>query len=76
MVRGKGKSISNKNQGYLASSGPISPTTVSTGYHNTPEKQDSDIKSQLFMMIKCRRPSGSLNLRRTGSLEQMGKELE
>jgi hypothetical protein len=44
MARGKGKNISNRNQGYLASSEPSSPTTVSTGYPNTPEKQDSDLK--------------------------------
>ena len=51
MVRGKDKNISNRNQGYLASSEPRSPTTVSPGYPNTPEKQDSDVKSHLMMMI-------------------------
>jgi uncharacterized protein YukE len=50
MARGKGKKISNKNQGYLASSEPCSPTT-SPGYSNTP-KQDSDLKSHLMMMIE------------------------
>ena len=49
MVRGKGKNISNRNQGYLASSEPSSPTTASPGYPNTLEKQD---KSHLMMMIK------------------------
>ena len=29
-----------------------SPTTVSPGYPNTPEKQDCDLKSYLMMMIK------------------------
>ena len=52
MARGKGKSISNRNQGYLASSEPSSPTTVSLGYLNTPEKQVSDLKSHLLTMIK------------------------
>ena len=52
MSRGKDKSISNRNQGYLASSEPSSPTTVSPRYHNTPEKQDSDLKSHLMMMIE------------------------
>ena len=42
MARGKGKNISNRNQGYLASE-TSSPTTASPGYHNTPEKQDSDL---------------------------------
>jgi hypothetical protein len=51
-VRGKDKNISNRNQGYLASSEPSSPTTVSLGYANTPEKQDFDLKSYLMMMIE------------------------
>jgi hypothetical protein len=39
MVRGKGKNISNRNQGYyLASSEPSFPTTANPGYSNTPEK--------------------------------------
>ena len=52
MARGKGKNISNRNQSYLASSELSSPNTVSPGYPNTPEKQDSDLKSQLMMMIE------------------------
>jgi hypothetical protein len=44
MARGKGKHISKRNQGYLASSEPSSPTTVSPGYANILEKQDSDLK--------------------------------
>jgi hypothetical protein len=49
MARGKHKNISNWNQSYLASSEPNSPTIASPGYPNTPEEQDSDLKS-LFMM--------------------------
>jgi hypothetical protein len=52
LVRGKSKNISNRNQGYLASSEPSSPTTVSPRYHNTPEKQDSDLKSHLMIMTE------------------------
>jgi gas vesicle protein len=52
MARGKSKDISNRNQGYLASSEPSSPTTVTLGYPNTPEKQDSDLKSHIMMMIE------------------------
>jgi hypothetical protein len=52
MVRGKGKNISNRNQGFLASSEASSPTTVSPRYPNTPEKQESDSKSHLMMMIE------------------------
>jgi hypothetical protein len=52
MSRGKGKYISNRNQGYLASSESSSPTTASPGYPNTPEQQDSGLKSHLMMMIE------------------------
>jgi gas vesicle protein len=52
MVRDKGKNISNRNQGYLAPREPSSPTTASLGYTNTPEKQDSDLKSHIMMTIE------------------------
>jgi hypothetical protein len=45
IVKGKCKNLTNRNQDYLASSEPSTPTTVSPGYHNIPEKQDSDLKS-------------------------------
>jgi hypothetical protein len=45
MAGGKPKNISNRNQGYLASSEPSFPTTASPEYINTPEKQDSGLKS-------------------------------
>jgi hypothetical protein len=44
MVRGKGKNISNRKQGYLASSEPSTPTTASPGYPNILEKEDPDLK--------------------------------
>ena len=46
------KNISNGNQGYLALSENSSPTSASPGYPNTPEKQDSDLKSHIMMMIE------------------------
>ena len=52
MAGGKCKNRSNRNQGYLASSEPNSPTIASTGYTITPEKQDMDLKSLLMMMIE------------------------
>jgi hypothetical protein len=52
MSGGKHKNISNRNQGYLASSESNSSNTESPGYPNTPKKQDSDIKSLLMMMIE------------------------
>jgi hypothetical protein len=51
MAGGKCKNISNRNQGYLASSESSSPTIASLGYTITPEKQDSDLKSLLMMVI-------------------------
>jgi hypothetical protein len=50
MSRGKHKNLNNRNQGYLAASEPSSSNTASPGYPNTPEKQDSDLKSHLMMM--------------------------
>jgi hypothetical protein len=35
MARGKGKNMSNRNQGYLASSEPSSPTTVNSDTQHT-----------------------------------------
>jgi chromosome segregation ATPase len=52
MAGGKHKNKSNKNQGYLASSEPNSPTIASLGYTNTPEKQDRDLMSLLIMMME------------------------
>ena len=57
MAKGKHKNLTNRNQGYLASSEPSSPTTASPGYHNTLEKQDSDQKSCLVMMIEMKKYS-------------------
>jgi hypothetical protein len=44
MVRGKHKNLSNRNQGYLASSKLSSPTTASPGYPSTLENKDLDLK--------------------------------
>jgi hypothetical protein len=52
MVRSKHKNIINREQCYLASPEQNFPTTASPGYPNTPEKQDSDLKSHFMMMIK------------------------
>ena len=52
MVKGKCKNISNRNEDYLDTSEPGSPTTVNPGYTNTPEKQDYDLKPQLMKMIE------------------------
>jgi hypothetical protein len=52
MAGSKHKNISNRNQGYLAPSKPNSPTIARPGYPKTLEKQDSDLKSLLMMMIE------------------------
>jgi L-2-hydroxyglutarate oxidase LhgO len=51
MAGGKYKNRSNRNQGFLASSEPNSPT-IASGYTITLEKQDMDLKSLLMMMMK------------------------
>jgi hypothetical protein len=52
MAECKHKNRNNRNQGYLASSEPNSPTIVSPGYTITPEKQDMDLNSLLLMMME------------------------
>jgi len=52
MVRGKHRDPSNRNQDYMASSEPNTPTKANTVYLNTPEKQDLDFKSHLIMMME------------------------
>ena len=52
MAGGKHKNRSYRNQGYLASSEPNSPTITSPGNTITPEKQDMDLKSLLMMMME------------------------
>jgi hypothetical protein len=52
MVGGKCKNISNRNQNYLASSEPNTPTIGNPGYTITLEKQDSDLKSLPVRMIE------------------------
>ena len=52
MVRGKCKTLINRNKDHSASSEPSPPTTASPGYSNTPEKQDSDVKSYLMMLVE------------------------
>jgi predicted transcriptional regulator len=74
MMRGKGKNISNRNQGYLASPQPSFPTTESPGYPKTPEKQDSDLKSHLTVMGEDFKKDINNSLKEIQ--ESTGKELE
>ena len=52
MMRGKYNNLSNRNQGYLASSESNSPTTATPGYPYTLEQQDLDLKLHLMVMIE------------------------
>jgi hypothetical protein len=55
MAGGKHKNKSKRNQGYLASSEPNSPTVASPGFTITPEKQDMGLKSLLMMMEEIKK---------------------
>jgi hypothetical protein len=52
MVKGKCKNLTNRNQDYSLSLEPSTLTSASPGYPNTPEKQDSDLKSYLMMLVE------------------------
>lgn len=52
MARRKSKNISKRSQCDLASSEPSSPKITSPGYTNTHEKQDSDPKHYLMMIME------------------------
>jgi hypothetical protein len=52
MAKGKCKNLTNRNQDHSTSSEPSTPTLGSRGYHNTPEKQDSDFKSYFLMLVE------------------------
>jgi len=52
MGRGKHRNPNNRNQDYMESSEPNSPTKANTEYPNTPEKQDLDLKSHLIMLME------------------------
>jgi hypothetical protein len=52
MAKGKCKNLTKRNQDHTSSSEPSTPTSASPGYSNTPEKQDSDLKSYLMMLVE------------------------
>jgi hypothetical protein len=52
MAKSKGKNLTNRNQDHSASSEPSTPTRASSGYPNTPKKQDSDLKSYLMRVVE------------------------
>jgi hypothetical protein len=74
MEGGKHKKRSNRNQGYLESSEPNSPTIASPGYTITPERQDMDLKSHLMMMMENYKKDTNNSLREIQ--EDTGKQVE
>jgi hypothetical protein len=52
LAKGKCKNLTNRNQVHSVSSEPSTTTTASPEYPNTPEKQDSDLKSYLMMLVE------------------------
>ena len=74
MAGGKYKNISNRNQGYLTSSEPSSPSIASPGYTITLEKQDLDLKSLLMMVIEDFKKDIKNSLKEIQ--ENTGKQLE
>jgi hypothetical protein len=63
MVKGTSKNLTNRNQDYSAISEPSTPTTASPGYPNIPEKQDSDLKSCLMMLVEDFKKGSSNSLK-------------
>jgi hypothetical protein len=53
MARGKHKIISYRTQCNAAPPEPSSPTTASSGYTNTSEKQHNDLKSHLMKILEA-----------------------
>jgi DNA anti-recombination protein RmuC len=52
MAKGKHNNLTNRNQDHSASSEPNTPNTAIFGYFNTPENQDSDLKTYLMMLVE------------------------
>jgi hypothetical protein len=52
MAGGNHKNRNNRNQGYLATSEPNSPTIENPGYTIKPEQQDLNLKSLLMTMME------------------------
>jgi chromosome segregation ATPase len=52
MVKDKHNNLTNRNQDNSPSSEISTSTSASPGYPNTTEKQDSDLKSYLMMLVE------------------------
>jgi septal ring factor EnvC (AmiA/AmiB activator) len=74
MARGKHKNRSKRNNGCLASSDPNSNTIPSPGYTITLEKQGSDLKSHIMMMLEDLKNDMNKSLKEIQ--ENTGKKVE
>jgi chromosome segregation ATPase len=52
MAKGKRKNLTKRNQDHSLSSELSTPTSANPGYPNTPEKQDSYLKSYPMMLVE------------------------
>ena len=52
MAKGKCKNLTNRKQDHSASSEPSTPITMSPGYTQDTEKQDSDLRLYLMMLVQ------------------------
>jgi hypothetical protein len=66
MRNGKHKNLTNRNQDRSPSLEPSNLTSASPVYPNTPEKQDSDLKSYLMMLVEDFKKGINNSLKETG----------
>jgi chromosome segregation ATPase len=52
MAKSKHKNLTNRNQDHSPSSEPSTPTSASTGYPNTHQKLDPELKAILMTMVE------------------------
>ena len=74
MAKGKPKNLTNRNQDHSPSSEPSTPTSASPWHPNTPEKQESDLKSYLMMLVEDIKKDFNSSLKEIQ--ENTAKELE
>ena len=73
MTKGKPKNITYRSQCNMASSKWNSSMTASTGYPNTPEEQDYDLKSHLTKITEDFKEDINKFLIGTGKHNQTGR---
>jgi hypothetical protein len=66
MAKGKRNNLTNRNQDHSPSSEPSTPTSLSPGHPNTPEKLDPDLKAYLMMMVEDIKKGFNFFKRNTG----------